>query len=117
MYFHDYKLAIEIDENGHSGRNMDNNKKKKDSKQENKNLTVYILELILNKKTNIFITVHEIFRHIKRSTKKTLISKISTILLGIKFTLDNIIKSKSVEFIVKKDFLIASNNTNLLSQL
>ena len=23
MYFHDYKLAVEIDENGHSDRNID----------------------------------------------------------------------------------------------
>ena len=23
LYFHDYKLAIEIDENGHSNRNID----------------------------------------------------------------------------------------------
>ena len=28
LYFHVYKLAIEIDENGHSGRNIDNEKKK-----------------------------------------------------------------------------------------
>ena len=28
LYFHVYNLAIEIDENGHSGRNIDNEKKK-----------------------------------------------------------------------------------------
>ena len=27
LYFHDYKLAIKIDENGHSDRNIDNETK------------------------------------------------------------------------------------------
>ena len=34
------------------------------------------------------MTVHEIFRYIKQSTKKSLMSKISTISLGLKFKLD-----------------------------
>ena len=51
-------------------------------------MTVNILESILNKKTDIFMTVHEIFRYIKQSTKKSLMSKISTISLGLKFKLD-----------------------------
>ena len=29
LYFHDYKLAIEIDENGHNGRNIDYEIKKR----------------------------------------------------------------------------------------
>ena len=31
LYFHDYKLSIEIDENGHSDRNIDCEKKRKRS--------------------------------------------------------------------------------------
>ena len=51
---------------------------------------------------DIFKTINEIFRHIKQSTKKTLINKISTRLLGLEFKSDNIIKSKAMKFIVKK---------------
>ena len=40
----------------------------------------------------IFRAIIEIYRHIKQSTKKTLINKISTRLLGLKFKSDNIIK-------------------------
>ena len=54
-------------------------------------------------KTDIFTTINEIFRHIKQSTKLTLINKISTRLLGLGFKSDNIIiKSKAMKFIVKK---------------
>ena len=42
------------------------------------------------------------FRHIKQSTKKTLINKISTRVLGLEPKSDNIIKSKVIKFIVKK---------------
>ena len=41
-------------------------------------------------------------RHIKQSTKKTVISKISTRLLGLEFKSDNIIKSKATKVIVKR---------------
>ena len=40
----------------------------------------------------------------KPSTKKTLIKKISTILLGLDFKSDNQIKSKGMKFIVKRIF-------------
>ena len=49
---------------------------------------------------DIFRTINEIFRHINQSTKKTLIKKISTRLLGLEFKSDNIIKSKIMKFIV-----------------
>ena len=51
---------------------------------------------------NIFRTISEIFRHIKQSTKKTLIDRFSTRLLGLKFKSDNILKSKAMKFIFKK---------------
>ena len=49
----DYALTIETDENGHSDRNIDY--EIKDKKQKNKNLVVCLLELILTKKTLIFL--------------------------------------------------------------
>ena len=50
---------------------------------------------------DIFRAITEIFRHIKQSTKKTLVNKISTTLLGLEFKSDNIINSKVMKFIVK----------------
>ena len=47
FFFHDYKLAIEVDENGHSDRNIDY--KIKRQKAIKKNLVVNLLELILTK--------------------------------------------------------------------
>ena len=52
---------------------------------------------------DIFKTANKTFSHIKQSTKKTLINKISTILLRLEFfKSDNITKSKAMKFIVKK---------------
>ena len=48
LYFHDYKLAIEIYANDHSDRNTVYNTKGK--KKKNKNLDVGSLELIPEKK-------------------------------------------------------------------
>ena len=49
LYFHDYKVVIEIDQNGHSNRNIDY------QIDLNKSLVVSLLELILTKKTLIFL--------------------------------------------------------------
>ena len=51
LYFHDYKLAIEIDENAHSDRNIDYERQKAIEQKHGSNL----LELILTKKTLIFL--------------------------------------------------------------
>ena len=48
LFCHDYKLTIEIDENGRSDRNIDYQKKK------TKFLVVSFLKLTLEKKTLIF---------------------------------------------------------------
>ena len=40
-------------------------------------------------------------------------NKISTRLLGLEFKSDNIIKPKAIKFIVKRYYLIVSNNENL----
>ena len=65
-------------------------------------MDVSLLELILTKETLILWAINEILRHIKQSTKKTLINKLSTILLGLEFKSDNITKLKAIKFIVKK---------------
>ena len=77
FYFHDCKLAIEIDENGHNDRNIDYEiKRQKAIEQE---LGCKFIRIDPNQEYfDIFRAINEIFRHIKQSTKKTLINIIST---------------------------------------
>ena len=84
LYFHDYKLAIEIDEKEHRVKNIDYEiKRQKVIEQE---LDCKFIRIDLDKEDfDIFKIVNEIFRHIKQSTKKTLTNKISTRLLGLEF--------------------------------
>ena len=91
LYFHNYKLAIEIDENGQRDRNIDYEiKRQKAIEQE---LGCKSIRIDPNKEDfDIFRAINEIFRHTKQSTKKTLISKISTVLFRLEFKSDNIIK-------------------------
>ena len=65
LYFHDYKLAIEIDENGHSDRNIGYEiKRQKAIEQE---LGSKFVRIDPDKEDfNIFKAVNEIFRHIKQ---------------------------------------------------
>ena len=51
---------------------------------------------------DIFRTISEIFRHIKQSSRKTLINKFLKLLLELEFKSDNTIKSKAMKYIVKK---------------
>ena len=53
LYFHEYKLAIEVDELGHTNRNINNEIERKKALE--KNLIVYLLELILMKKILPFL--------------------------------------------------------------
>ena len=50
FYFHDFKLAIETDENEHSNRNIDYEMIKS-----NRTRYLVLLELILTKNTSIFL--------------------------------------------------------------
>ena len=64
-----------------------------DKNQQNNNLAVSLLELILTKKDfHTLRAINEIFKYIKESTKKTLINKTLTRLLGLEFKSDNIRK-------------------------
>ena len=100
-------------ENGHSDRNIDY--EIKGQKAVEQELGCKSNRIDTSKEDfYIFKTVYEIFRRIKQSTKKTLINKISTRLLGLEFESDNIIKSKAVKVITKKYCMIISNNGNVL---
>ena len=103
--FHDYKLPTEIDEKGHSDRSIDNKIKRQKAIQQK--LGCKFIRMDPDKEGfDIFKTVNKIFRRIlnsKKSTKKSLIKKISMRLLELEFKSDNLIKSKTTKFIVKKD--------------
>ena len=51
---------------------------------------------------NIFRAINEIRRHIKKSTKKSLIDQLSGKLLRLKFKSNNSIKTKCLKYVVKK---------------
>ena len=53
LYFHQYKLAIEVDELGHNNKNIDYEIQRQKSIE--KNLVLCLLELILMKKILIFL--------------------------------------------------------------
>ena len=70
LYFHDHKLAIEIDENGHSDRKFE---RQKAMRQEI--VCNFIRVDPVKEDYDIFRATNEILRHIKQSFKKTLTEK------------------------------------------
>ena len=116
MCFSDCKLAIKIDENDRSDRNID--LERKTQKAIEQKFDCKSIRINPDKEEfDIFKTFNEIFIHIIQSTKKTLINKFSTRSLGLEFKSDNIIKSKAIKFIVKKCCLAIINNGNVLHKL
>ena len=113
LYFHDSKLATEIDKNVHSHRNIDyavNRLKVIDQK---------FIRIDLDEEDfYIFSAINVRFTKIKESTKKSIINKISIWLLGLESNTDNIMKSKAMKTILKKIYcLIINNNSNILHHL
>ena len=101
LYFQNYKLAIEIDENGHIDRNIDYEINWQKVIEEE--VGCKFIRIDPDKEEfDIFRAINEMIRYIKRSTKKTLINKMSTSLLGLELESDSVMKSKAIKFIVKK---------------
>ena len=109
LYFNGYKLAIEIDENGHSNRNIDYEIKRQKAIEQL--LGCAFIRIDADKKVfDFFKAINQIFRHIKQSsnqltkqsTKKSLIEKILMRLLTLEFESYNKLKSKAIKYIVKK---------------
>ena len=76
LYFHDYKLAIEIDEKGHKDRNINHETERQKALEKERNCKFIRINpdednFNINKANN------EIFRYVKESTKE--ITKTSTI--------------------------------------
>ena len=68
MTFHDYKLAVEIDENGRNNRNIDYKIKRQNTLEQE--LGCKFIRIDPDKEDiHIFRTINKIFRHIKQSIK------------------------------------------------
>ena len=93
LYFHKYKLELEVDELGHNDRNNDYKIQRQQALERELNC-VFIRINPDAVGFNIFREINKIHRHIKKSSKKPLIDKISTRLLKLKFMSDHSIKSK-----------------------
>ena len=133
LYFLDYRLVIEIDENGHSNRNIDYElKRQKEIEQE---LDFVFIWTDPNKEDFVtFNAINEIFRYIKQSsnqltkqsTTKTLTHKIWMTLFRLQFKSNNMIKTKAIKHVVKNivwlwirlsHFTSYKNNGNILRHL
>ena len=75
LYFHEYKLAIEVDELGHTNRNTNNEIERQKALEKELNC-VFIRINPDEKDFNNFKEIYKIHRYIKKSLKKPLIDKI-----------------------------------------
>ena len=103
LYFHEYKLAIEVDELGHNDRNIDYEIQRQKALERELNC-VFIRINPDEKDFNIFKEINKIHRHIKKSSKKSLIGKISKRLLELEFKSNQSVKSKCLKWVAKKIF-------------
>ena len=103
LYFHDYKFAIEIDENDHDDRNIDYEIKRQ--KAIKVKLGCKLIRIDPDKKDfDVYNDINEISNIIDTSNNrlKALIGKISRSLLVLQFKSNNMIKSKALKHIAKK---------------
>ena len=100
LYFHEYKLVIEVDELDHNDRNIDYEIQRK--KAIEKELSCVFIRINPDEENfNIFKAVNETYRHIKKSTIKSLIYKISKRLLELEFRSNHSIITKALKRVVK----------------
>ena len=108
LYSHIHKLAIEVDELGHADINPGN--EIKSQKALEKELDCLFIRMNPDEKnSNIFKEINKIYKHIKKSTKKSLIKKFSKRLLELESKSNHSIKSKSLVTRKNKDM---KNNIN-----
>ena len=112
LYFHDYRLAIEIDKKGHKDR--DTNDEIQRQKALVKELGCKFIRINPDKENfNTDKAKNEIFRHIKesikKSDKKVLINELSNKLSRLTFESNNPVERKCLKNIVKKYYLHCKN--------
>ena len=96
LYFHEYKLAIEVDELGHNDRNINDEIQRQQALEGELNC-VFIRINPDAIDLNIFKEITKIHTHInqltKQKTKESIIDSLSKRLLEIEFVKNNSIKS------------------------
>ena len=101
LYFHKYKLAIEVDELGHADRNINNEIERQKALERELNC-LFIRINPDEKDFNILKAINEILRHIQKSSKKSLIDNILKRLSELEFKSNHSIKSECLKWVVKK---------------
>ena len=94
LYFHKHKLAIEVDELGHADRNLSNEIERQKTLEKELDC-VFITINPDGKNFTIFKEINKIHRHIKKSTKNSLIDDLSKRLLKLEFKSNHSIKNQS----------------------
>ena len=90
------ELAIEVDELGQADRNLSNETERQKALE--KELDCLVIKINPDGKNfNIFKEINKIHRHIKKSTKKSLIDDLSKRLLELEFKSNHSIKSKCLK--------------------
>ena len=98
-YFSKYKFGIEFDEYNHQGRNFEHEQRRQ-LMRESHGITIIrtnpdAADFDMNK------LINQIYTHIIKSTKKSLIDDLSKRLLELEFKSNHSIKSKCLKWIVK----------------
>ena len=124
LYFSEHKLALEVDEKVHKDRNIYYEIKRQ--KAIEKELGCEFIRINPDVKDyDEYAGIEKIYNQIIESTKKlteesnkkSLIDQISKRLLELEFKSNHSIKSKCLEFIVKKNIAIIIKHANLLFKL
>ena len=93
-------MAIEVDELGHNDRNIDYEIQRQRAIE--KELGCVFIRINPDEENfNIFRAINKIHRHIKKSTKKSLIDKISKRLLKLEFKLNHSMITKALKRVKK----------------
>ena len=107
LYFHKYKLAIEVDELGHSDRNINDEIERQRALERELNCTFITINPDA-RDYNIYREINKIHRYInqltiqqtEQQTKESVINNLSNELLKLEFKKNNSRKSKFVRWIV-----------------
>ena len=108
LYFHKYKLAIEVDKLGHNDRNIDYEIQRQQALE--RELSSAFIRINPDAVGfNIFKEINKIHRHInqlsKQQTKKSIIDNLSIRLLELEFERHNQIRTKFLKCTAKNILL------------
>ena len=106
LYFHDYRMiTIVFDQLDDNDRNNDDEVERQ--KAIEKELDCKFIRINPDEENfNIFKAINKIHKHIKNSSKISLIDKISRILLELEFKSNHSIITKALKRVVKKNIAI-----------